>query len=208
MDGGSSGTTTFAALKIAQGLSDKDVIVILMADGGRGYLSKMFSDEWMRACGFLPSSDQSYYISDVLERKARLSKVPAMVVLHPDETVQQAIELMQQYQIDQLPVVTRDGQNVGSINDLITMQVVYERRDPSQVQVSSVMGRPFVQHDKNCEIEEAYKAFKLGTAMVVITDQEKAIGVITKFDMMSHLREFISSRESADTELDTVGGRR
>lgn len=205
--GGSAGTAAFAALQYSQKLSDKDVVVILMADGGRGYLSKMFSDEWMRASGFLPSSDQSYFVSDLLQRKAKRSKIPAMVVARPDEPVQRAIELMQEYAIDQLPVITKDGQNVGSINDVVTMQVVYERRDPSQVSISSVMGRPFQQFEKDTELDQVYKAFKLGTAMIVVTEQHKAVGVVTRHDMMAHLREFITNRKSAETE-DTVGAKR
>ena len=207
--GGSSGTATAAALRIAQTMTDKDVIVVLMADGGRGYLSKVFSDEWMRASGFLPSSDQSYYVSDLLDRKAKRSKIPTMIVVRPEDSVQRAIDLMQEYQIDQLPVITKDGQNVGSINDVVTMQVVYERRDPSQVTLNSVMGRPFAQFERNAEIDQVYKAFKLGTAMIVVTEQHKAMGVLTKFDMMAHLREFISTRKHADTEpTDTVGAKR
>lgn len=203
--GGSAGTATFAAMTYAQGLTSKDVVVILMADGGRGYLSKMFSDEWMRASGFLPSSDQSYFVSDLVERKAKRSKIPSMVVVHPEDSVQRAIELMQEYSIDQLPVITKEGQSVGSINDVITMQVVYERRDPSQVHVNTVMGRPFPQFDKNTELDQVYKAFKLGTAMIVVTDLMKAVGVITKFDMMAHLREFITNRAQSE---DTVGAKR
>ena len=207
--GGSSGTATAAALRIAQTMTEKDVIVILMPDGGRGYLSKVFSDEWMRASGFLPSSDQSYYVSDLLDRKAKCSKIPTMIVVRPEDSVQRAIDLMQEYQIDQLPVITSDGQNVGSINDVVTMQVVYERRDPSQVTLNSVMGRPFAQFERNAEIDQVYKAFKLGTAMIVVTEQHKAMGVLTKFDMMAHLREFISTRKSVDAEpSDTVGAKR
>jgi len=206
--GGSSGTATSAALLVAQTMTEKDVIVVLMPDGGRGYLSKVFSDEWMRASGFLPSSGESFYVSDLLDRKAKRSKLPGMIVVRPEETVQRAIELMQEYQIDQLPVITKEGQNVGMINDVITMNVVYERRDPSQVAIQNVMGRPFAQFEKNVEIDQVYKAFKLGTAMVVVTDQHKAAGVLTKFDMMAHLREFISTRMSADAESDTVGAKR
>jgi cystathionine beta-synthase len=160
----------------------------------------------MRASGFLPSSDQSYFVSDLLERKAKRSKIPAMVVVRPEDSVQRAIEMMQEYSIDQLPVITTDGQSVGSINDVVTMQVVYERRDPAQVPINSVMGRPFPQFDKNTELDQVYKAFKLGTAMIVVSEQHKAIGVVTKFDMMAHLREFITNRQGAQAE--EVGAKR
>jgi cystathionine beta-synthase len=198
--GGSSGTATAAALRIAQTMSEKDVIVILMPDGGRGYLSKMFSEEWMQANGFMPSPGQNYYVADLLERKLERKKLPAMITIRPDETVQQAIELMEKHDIDQLPVVTGDGQNVGSMNDIVAMQTVYERKDAATMQVNSVMGRPFPQFDASSEIDQVYRAFKLGTAMVVITKAGKAIGVLTKFDIMTHMRESMKNK-TKDTEV-------
>jgi cystathionine beta-synthase len=194
--GGSSGTAVHAAMQVAQKLSEKDVMVVLLPDGGRGYLSKMFSDDWMRANGFLPSPEHSYLVSDLVNRKGKRSAIPSMVTVKPTDPVQRAIELMQEYQIDQLPVITEDGQNVGSMNDIITMQVVYERKDPSTVPISAMMGKAFPQFDENAEIEAVYKAFRLGTAMVVVTHENRAVGVLTKFDMMSHLRDTISSREN------------
>ncbi len=210
--GGSSGTAMTAALRVAQGLTDKDVMVVIFPDGGRGYVSKMFSDDWMRANGFLPSPEHSYLVSDLLERKTKRSQLPSMVTVKDTDHVQRAIELMQEYSIDQIPVVTEHGQNVGSINDIVTMQVVYERKDPSSITVSTLMGKPFPQFDQNEEIESVYKAFKLGTAMVVVTKENRAIGVLTKFDMMSHLRDSISSRENQSSSesgnSNTVGASR
>lgn len=210
--GGSSGTAMSAALRVAQGLTDKDVMVVIFPDGGRGYVSKMFSDDWMRANGFLPSPEHSYLVSDLLERKTKRSQLPSMVTVKDTDHVQRAIELMQEYSIDQIPVVTEHGQNVGSINDIVTMQVVYERKDPSSITVSTLMGKPFPQFDQNEEIESVYKAFKLGTAMVVVTKENRAVGVLTKFDMMSHLRDSISSRENQSSSesgnSNTVGASR
>lgn len=204
--GGSSGTAVTAALRIGQTMTANDVIVVLLPDGGRGYLSKMFSDDWMRANGFLPSTGESFLVSDLLERKTKRSPIPTMIVVKDNDSVQRAIDLMQEYQIDQLPVVTAGGQNVGSINDIITMQIVYERRDPSTISINTVMGKPFPQQDKNAEIESVYKAFKLGTAMVVVTEDNLAVGVLTKFDMMAHLRDSISSRGNSAPESATVTG--
>ncbi|MBY0359297.1 MAG: cystathionine beta-synthase [Candidatus Obscuribacterales bacterium] len=193
--GGSSGTATCAALRVAQTMKPDDVVVIIMPDGGRGYISKIFSDDWMRANGFLPSPEHSFLVSDLLGRKTEHTAIPPMIVVKDTEPVQRAIDLMQEYQIDQLPVITESGQNVGSINDIITMQIVYERKDPSAISVNAVMGKPFPQFDKLTEIEAIYKTFKLGVAMAVVTEDNRAIGVLTKFDMMSHLRDRISSRE-------------
>jgi cystathionine beta-synthase len=186
--GGSCGTATVAALRVAQEMTEKDVIVVIMPDGGRGYLSKIFSDDWMRESGFLKSEGLSFYAQDLLDRKTASGKVPAMITIGPDQTVQEAIELMGKYQIDQLPVVTTAGQNVGHINDLVAMQVVYERRKPELTTVASVMGRPFPQLDVTAEIDKVYKQFKLGTNMVIVAKDGKACGVLSKFDIVAHLQ--------------------
>lgn len=205
--GGSSGTATAAALKVAEKLSKDDVVVVLMPDGGRGYLSKIFSDEWMLDNGFMPAPGHSYYAGDLLERKRNRGKIPDMVVVGPGESIQDAITLMELHQIDQLPVITEDGQNVGHINDLIAMQVVYERKDPSQIKVSNLMGRPFPQLDMKTEIDQLYKQFRLGNSLVVLTKDNKAMGVVTKFDIMTHLRESISDSDelSAKTGITSKG---
>jgi len=165
-----------------------DVIVVILPDGGRGYISKIYSDEWMREFGFLPSPGLSFYAKDLLDHKVSHDKVPVMITIKPDDTVKDAIDLMNRYQIDQLPVVTESGQNVGHINDLVAMQIVYERKKPDQVKISSVMGRPFPQLDVMSEIDSLYRWFKLGTNVVILTKDDKACGVLTKFDLVAHLQ--------------------
>lgn len=194
--GGSSGTAVAAALRVAQNMTEKDVIVVLLPDGGRGYLSKMFSDDWMQENGFLPSPGETYYVADLLDRKSASGRTPGIVSVQPDDSVQKAIDLMEQHQIDQLPVIGRDGQAVGSMNDLVAMQVVFERKDPAQVKISAVMGRPFAQIDESAEIDKLYRTFRLGTPLVVITNENRAVGVLTKYDIMTHMRESISKSKS------------
>lgn len=204
--GGSAGTATTAALRVAQNMTDDDVMVVLMPDGGRGYLSKMFSDEWMQENGFLPAPGHTYYVSDLLERKTARKGIPAIVHVRPEDPVQRSIDLMEEYQIDQLPVISDDGQNVGSTNDIVAMQLVFERKDADKVKISTVMGRPFPQFDAGAEIDQVYRAFKLGTPLVVITRGNKACGVLTKFDIMTHMRESIGSQTSANKESKKILG--
>ncbi len=186
--GGSSGTAMTAALRVAENMTKDDVIVVLIPDGGRGYLSKIYSDDWMRDSGFMPAPEHSYYVNDLMLRKADRGKFPPLITVKPEDPIKHAIDLMEEHHIDQLPVVTKPGDNVGHINDVVAMQVVYERKDPAKVRVSDVMGKPFPQLDLHAEIDALYKTFRLGNAMVVVTDQGKACGVLTRFDIMSHLR--------------------
>ncbi len=195
--GGSCGTAIFAALQISQSLTEKDVVVVLLPDGGRGYLSKQYSDDWMRDNGFIPAPEFSYYAEDLLERKQRKSSVPDMITVKAEDSVQHALEAMEKHHVDQLPVVNDAGQNVGHINEVIVMQVVYERKDPAHIKVNSVMGRPAPQLDVRTEIDQIYKAFRLGAPMVVLTKENKAYGVLTKFDIMAHLRENIQASDPA-----------
>lgn len=186
--GGSCGTATVAALRVAQTMTEDDVIVVILPDGGRGYLSKVYSDDWLRENGFLPADGQSYYAKDLLERKKVDGRVPPMITVKPDDMVQDAIDMMEKYGIDQLPVITEAGNNVGHINDLVAMQIVFERKHPESTSISSVMGRPYPQVDIASEIDSVYKQFKLGTSMVILTKEGKAAGVLTKFDIVQHLR--------------------
>jgi len=104
--GGSSGLAVAAAIRIAKDARPGDVIVVLLPDGGRGYLSKIFNDEWMADYGFLSAETGEPLISDVLAKKER--EIPEFVHAHPGETVAQAIALLREYDVSQLPVVNEE----------------------------------------------------------------------------------------------------
>src|SRR6195952_1541876 len=101
--GGSSGMAAYAAVQLAQELDDPDaVIVVLLPDSGRGYLTKIFDDEWLASYGFLPAgAEQS--IGEVL--RAKKGNIPALVHTHPNETIAEAIHILQEYGVSQMPVL-------------------------------------------------------------------------------------------------------
>jgi cystathionine beta-synthase len=106
--GGSAGLAVVAALKVAATASPDDVIVVLLPDGGRGYLSKIFNDDWMADYGFLRAQTTEPTVADLLSRKPERAGLPALVHVHPDETVAQAIALLREYDVSQLPVVREE----------------------------------------------------------------------------------------------------
>src|SRR6266536_4602917 len=106
LTGGSCGLAVVAALRVAASARPDDVIVVLLPDGGRGYLSKIFNDEWMADYGFLSSETAEPRIEDVLARKQ--SGLPEFVHAHPDETVRVAIETLREYNVSQLPVMKQE----------------------------------------------------------------------------------------------------
>ncbi|HXW77703.1 MAG TPA: cystathionine beta-synthase [Candidatus Eremiobacteraceae bacterium] len=181
--GGSSGTAFVAALRVARELPPDAVMVVLLPDNGRGYLSKIFNDEWMRANGFLGESGRSATVGDVLRAKG---EIPTMITLAPLDSVKRAVELMREFQISQIPVM--DGTKlVGSVNEVAVMQLIYDRADIVHAAIRDVMGRPFPVLDAESEVEQAYKSLSLGHSAVVVASAGKPVGVLTKMDIITYL---------------------
>ncbi len=117
--GGSCGMAMVAALRVAAAAGPSDVVVVLLPDGGRGYLSKIFSDTWMADYGFL-SQPGEVTVGDVLAGKS--GPTPVLVHAHPHETVRDAINILREYGVSQLPVVGAEppvtaGEVVGSVSE-------------------------------------------------------------------------------------------
>ncbi len=181
--GGSSGTACVAATRVARELPPEAVMVVLLPDNGRGYLSKIFNDEWMRINGFLGETGHRATIGQVLRAKGA---VPTMITVAPTDAVKRAVELMREFQISQIPVM--DGADmVGSVNEVAVMQLIYDRSDIVHAEVREVMGSPFPVLPEDAEVEQAYKALSLGHSAVVVSSGGRPTGVITKMDIITYL---------------------
>jgi cystathionine beta-synthase len=181
--GGSSGTAAVAAVKLAKTLPKDAIVVVLFPDSGRGYMSKIFNDEWMIANGFLSEGKRKATVGDVLRGK---TPMPPMITVQPDDTVKTALDLLRKYEISQLPVMN-GHEIVGSVNDVGVMQAVFDQADIIHKPVSDVMGRPFPSLEQYEEIERAYKLLTLANPAVVVTDDGEPIGVLTRQDIISFL---------------------
>lgn len=181
--GGSSGTALVAAHRVAHSLPSNAIMVVLLPDNGRGYLSKIFNDEWMRANGFLGEAGIAATVGDVLRAKGEL---PKLITVSPNDTVRRGVELMREFQISQIPVMD-NGKMVGSINEVAVMQEIFDHADIVHEQVKDVMGRPFPLLDERDEVDRAYKELSLGHAAVVVGHEGKPIGVLTKMDIITYL---------------------
>jgi cystathionine beta-synthase len=187
--GGSSGTAAVAAMKLAKTLPRDAVLVVLFPDSGRGYMSKIFNDEWMIANGFLSEGKRRATAGDVLRSKRPL---PPLITVKDTDVVKNALDLLRQYEISQIPVM-RGTEQIGSINDVAVMQAVFDQADIIHKPVSEVMGRPFPVLDQSEEIERAYKLLTLANPAVVVTDEDEPIGVLTRQDIISYLSAASSS---------------
>jgi cystathionine beta-synthase len=181
--GGSSGTAVVAANRAARALPPEAIMVVLLPDNGRGYLTKIFNDEWMRTNGFLGEAGLAATVGDVVRAKGEL---PKLITLSPADTVRRGVELMREFQISQIPVM-QDGEMVGSVNEVAVMQLIYDRADIVHAEVKDVMGRPFPLLDEREEVDRAYKQLSLGHAAVVVGHEGKPIGLLTKMDIINYL---------------------
>ncbi|HEV3274882.1 MAG TPA: cystathionine beta-synthase [Candidatus Dormibacteraeota bacterium] len=189
--GGSAGLALHAAIQVAVDSKPDDVIVVLLPDTGRNYLSKFFSDEWMRQNGYLQRLVPAR-VREVID--SHTDGVPELVSVGAGKSVGEAIDLMQQYGISQLLVTengsTAGGGVVGSIQERTLLDRIY--RDPTVVttSVSTAMDPPFARVAAGAPIEEAFEALLGGEPALMIVEGDLPVGVITRSDLL----EFVARR--------------
>jgi len=182
--GGSSGTALAAALKYAQRLTQPREIVVLLPDTGRNYISKIFSDEWMRENGFWQDRvARPVKIAQVLGQKKVL---PPLISVQPQDKLKAAIQLFQQHNISQLPVI-ENNRVVGSLNEASIMKTLHDGVDLNNQEIRAVMGKPLPVLDENTDIAEAYRLLLGGSPAIVVLRGETPFGLISRFDFINAL---------------------
>lgn len=193
--GGSCGMAVVAALKVAEQAGPDSIVVVLLPDGGRGYLSKIFNDAWMSSYGFLRSrldgsTDQSR-VGDVLRRKS--GELPDLVHTHPSETVRDAIGILREYGVSQMPVVGAEppvmaGEVAGSVSERELLSAVFEGRAKLADAVSQHMSPPLPMIGAGESVSAAGKALRDWDALMVV-EEGKPVGVITRYDLLGFLSD-------------------
>ena len=190
LTGGSGGLAAWAALQVAADYPADANIVVLLPDGGRGYLSKIFNDEWMAANGFLDRSGGAARVGEVVARKG--GDLPAIVHVHPDESVREAIATLHRYAVSQMPVVKRDTAEspsdiLGSIKESGLLDRVY--RDPAALDqtVSEVMDEPLPIIDSRDTVDHAMGLLTSQASAVLVCEGPVPAGVLTRADVLDFL---------------------
>jgi len=192
--GGSSGTALAAALKFAQRLKEPKLIVVLLPDTGRNYLSKIFSDSWMQENGFwIGEKRKKVQVGDLLINKLSF---PLIISIHSRERLSEAINIMHHQQISQLPVID-DNKIVGSLSESSLMPVFQDEVDFFAKKVGEVMSKPLPVLDDEVDISEAHRLFLSGISGIVITRQNIPVGVITKMDLINFWTQQKGKRKDA-----------
>lgn len=178
--GGSSGTAVAAALKYALRLDPGKIIVVLLPDTGRNYLTKIFSEEWMRQNGYLGQTPERVTAGDVLRAK---KEAPTLISVRSDEKAIKAVELMKIYDISQIPVID-DGCVVGNLNEVTLVKLLNDSEDLNENTVAETMSKPLPQVDEAIDISEPYRLLLSGHGAVIVTKAGTAYGFLSRIDLV------------------------
>jgi cystathionine beta-synthase len=188
--GGSCGMAVVAAIEVAKKAQPDDLVVVLLPDGGRGYLSKVFNDDWMSSYGFLreplDGRPTTLTVGDVLRGKS--GRLPDLVHTHPSETIRDAIEILREYNVSQMPVVGAEppvviGEVAGSVSERALLSAVFEGRAKLTDAVATHMEPQLPQIGASEPVDSAITAMVDADALMVI-DEGKPLGVITRHDLL------------------------
>jgi len=191
--GGSCGTALWASLEVARELGRDDVLVVILPDTGRSYLSKIYNDSWMLEHGFTERPGTSARIGEVLIDKARIEPaIPALVAVPAHERVGNAIDRLQSYGISQIPVAKGESPQdlaeiVGSINERSLLDRVFRDREAIHREVVEVMDPPLPVVQASSGVDEMFADLSRGAEAVVVVDGSRPSGVLTRADLLEFL---------------------
>jgi cystathionine beta-synthase len=188
--GGSCGMAVAAALRLAEQGGPDDVIVVLLPDGGRGYLTKVFNDAWMSSYGFLPPDSSGATVGDVLHLKQNGS-LPDLVHTHPNETVAEAVAILSEFGVSQMPVVSAEppvmaAEVVGAVNERDLLDALFTGKAALADRLDKHMSPPLPTIGAGEQVGAAMKALSGADGALVLVDGKPA-GVVTRHDMLGFL---------------------
>ncbi|MDT3395823.1 cystathionine beta-synthase [Streptomyces sp. B1866] len=190
--GGSCGMAVVAALRVARPLGPDDVVVVLLPDSGRGYLSKIFNDEWMADYGFLEEGTPARRVGDVMQGKE--GGLPSLVHMHPDETVGEAIEVLREYGVSQMPIVkpgaghpdVMAAEVIGSVVERELLAALFAGRAALTDPLEKHMSPPLPHVGSGETVEDLMAVLGESDAAIVLVEG-KPTGVVSRQDLLSFL---------------------
>ncbi|WP_150307081.1 cystathionine beta-synthase [Planctomonas psychrotolerans] len=188
--GGSSGMAVASALKVARTLPASAVMVVLLPDGGRGYLGKIFNEKWMQSYGFAPVPSVRT-VRDVMS--AKTGSLPDLVHAHPSDTVRDAIHILTSYDVDTVPILNAEppvvmGEVIGAVTARSLLESVFSGKAQLTDHVRGFVGPPLDLIGVTAPVSEAWRALGSADALLV-SDGGKPVGVITRHDLLTFLTE-------------------
>ncbi|HKF78091.1 MAG TPA: cystathionine beta-synthase [Candidatus Dormibacteraeota bacterium] len=187
--GGSCGMAVAAALQVGRQAGPDDVVVVLLPDSGRGYLSRIFNDRWMTDYGFLRPTRDQVTVADVLAAKG--DTIPQLVHMHPNEPVRDAIDILREYGVSQMPVVKAEppvvtAEVVGSVVERDLLDALFAGRAQLRDPIGRHMSPPLPTIGGGQPVGDAVALLTDAGAAMVLVDGKPG-GVITRQDLLAYL---------------------
>lgn len=193
--GGSSGMAAFAAAQLAREITgtpegDSAVIVVLLPDSGRGYLTKVFNDDWLAQYGFPNGQPHaSRTVGEVLRGKT--GSLPDLVHTHPNETIAEAVAILQEYGVSQMPVVRAEppivaAEVAGSVSDRALLDALFAGHARLTDSVEQHMSPPLPTVGSTEDATDAVAMLESADA-VLVQEDGKPVGVLTRQDLLTFL---------------------
>jgi cystathionine beta-synthase len=187
--GGSGGLAVHAALQVAAEVEDHEaMIVVILPDGGRSYLSKIYSDSWMRQYGFL-DRESKLVVGDVLRRKRDAGEIPSLVTVETHRRVRDAVSLLHEHRVSQLPVVS--PHDPATVVGAVSERGLLKRAaaDPSRLdaEIVEVMEPPFAAVSTEDPVREAVELLVGDQQALLVMDHGHPAGIVTRADLLEAL---------------------
>ncbi len=180
--GGSAGTAVAAALKYALRIEPGKIVVVLLPDTGRNYLTKIFSDRWMWENGLLDNAPEKVTAGEILKVKG---SGPSLVAVEANDKAIEAVKLFENYGISQVPVIEK-GNVVGSLNEVTLVKLLHDRIDLEDKNIVEIMGKPLPQVDEAIDVSEPYRLLLSGHGGVIVTKAGTPYGFLSRIDLVNY----------------------
>lgn len=181
--GGSSGMNVVAALRVAQALPTDAVVVTIICDTGERYLSKHHSDEWLKEKQLLDVDRIPLRL--LVGNKRTAAVIPPLVSITPSATVQEALDLMTQYELSELPIM-QDGNVLGRVRENRLFTQILQDRTSAEHTVETVMEDPMPIVEAHADVKDAIALLR-ETPSILVRDFGRIVGIISRHDVLEYI---------------------
>src|SRR5690349_4505040 len=186
--GGSSGMAVVAALQAARDLPESAVVVVILPDSGRGYLAKIFNDQWMRSYGFLSGGEETS-VGEVI--KSKNGELPDLVHIHPNESVRDVINIMNEFGVSHIPVLSQEppvvmGEVLGAVDERSLTAKLFRGEAKLTDKIAEHMG-PKLPVIGSLETISAARELLSDVDTVMVTFVGAPVGILTRHDLLAYL---------------------
>jgi cystathionine beta-synthase len=177
--GYSAGSCLQGLVQLKDRLTKNDLVVCIFHDHGSRYVGKVYNDQWMMERGFLEVKS----FKDIVQARSSKEK---LIIVTPNQTVADAVAIMQKYNIEHLPVMEKNV-SVGSISENGLFQKLFSNAEIKQEKIKEIMELPFPLVDYNAPLERISLLISKEIGAVLALDETGNYQIVTKYDLLHSL---------------------